>query len=420
MKKTVLVVLAVVMAWALASCGSTGASREPVEVVYQEIPYGELESAIANVQSEGQGFIVEAYFLGLAEILIDAYNPYKTVPGIAISDTKDGEEKKYRKHLNNELGFNYATPHQFEVYDSAQFIYRYIDKSKPYKMYVGVYRTGGSWVSFIDKIEGLPMKPVELVYQKIPYSELQNAIKNMQSEGQGFIVEAYVKDVGDEGLSLSNTQNGESTYYRSHKEEDKKNTAWFVTPLQFEVYSYEELKERIEKSKKYTFYIGVYRAFDPSSVKHDWFGYIDKIEGFGTKEEVEAAKKAEAEAEAAKKEAQFNPGKLDRSQYTKTTAGDFSFDMDAGKLPAGAKVTFETEFLTKPTGTKYMFRDINTLITFSTAHNFVADISREFRPERWFEKFNYGGSWIQYSVRIYVTIKKPGKLGECSVDIVEW
>jgi hypothetical protein len=122
-----------------------------------------------------------------------------------------------------------------------------------------------------------------------------------------------------------------------------------------------------------------------------------------------AKRSAEIKAEM---EAKYNPNKLDRSQYSEITVEDFSFDMVAGRLAAGAKVTFKTQFLTRPTGTSYRFKNVDPLITLSTAHNFVRDT-----PDKLFDSSR---STDDRTVKIYVTVKKPGQSGECSVDILEW
>jgi hypothetical protein len=136
--------------------------------------------------------------------------------------------------------------------------------------------------------------------------------------------------------------------------------------------------------------------------------------------EEEAKRKAEAEerlaAMAAAQEVKSNPNKLDRSQYKKTAVEDFSFDMVAGKLPAGSKVAFEAEFFIKPTGTKYSFDDVNIGITISSDHNFVRDM-----PAWCFGSTNIVGQRKpQEPVTVYVTVKKSGQYGECSVDIIDW
>jgi hypothetical protein len=134
----------------------------------------------------------------------------------------------------------------------------------------------------------------------------------------------------------------------------------------------------------------------------------------------EAKRKAEAEAEAARaaaEEARHNPNKLDRSSYRRRKVEDFSFDMVASKLAAGTKVAFTAKFWTKPTGTTYRFEDVDFGITLSSNHNFVRDM-----PDRCF------GSWdsiifgwqSKSAVNLYVTVKRSGQSGECSVDIIDW
>jgi hypothetical protein len=132
----------------------------------------------------------------------------------------------------------------------------------------------------------------------------------------------------------------------------------------------------------------------------------------------EAKRKAEAEAaRAAAEEAMHNPNKLDRSSYRGIKVEDFSFDMVAGKLAAGTKVAFTAKFLTKPTGTTYLFEDVNFGITLSSNHNFVRDM-----PDRCFGPWNHWflGWQSKSAVNLYVTVKRPGQPGECSVDIIDW
>jgi len=115
-------------------------------------------------------------------------------------------------------------------------------------------------------------------------------------------------------------------------------------------------------------------------------------------------------------ETKFNPNKLDRTQYREMKVEDFSFDMVAGKLTAGTKVAFEAKFLTKPTGLKYQFENVNLLITLSTTHNFVRDM-----PDNCFgSKILSWGVENQKSIKVFVTVKRPGQSGECSVDIIDW
>ena len=181
-----------------------------------------------------------------------------------------------------------------------------------------------------------------------------------------------------------------------------------------------EFREQIEKDMQYTIYVAVIKENVYGREEETYNGIVTKIEGLRSVGEIaaakEAKKKAEEEAKAAAKEAKFNPNKLDRSQYKGITVSDFTFDMVAGNLAAGTKVAFTAKFMGKPTGTNYMFDGVNTLITLSSSHNFVRDM-----PNSCFGRYQGLFGWLpQESVKVFVTVKKPGQTGECSVDIVEW
>jgi hypothetical protein len=204
---------------------------------------------------------------------------------------------------------------------------------------------------------------VPVVYEEIEYSELESAIRSVDSPGHGFIVDAYI--VGYYGdyyrYELSDKPNGGYSLTFSSRISVYDSDAIqyrYVKPYQFEIYDAAVLR-RVDKTKPCKIYIGVYFYHpDENKSMYNRSGketYIDKIEGLLTLEEVaaiearqkaeaEAKEKAEAEARAAANEAKFNPNKLDRSLYKKITAEDFSFDMSAGKLPAGSKVAFEPKF----------------------------------------------------------------------------
>jgi hypothetical protein len=275
---------------------------------------------------------------------------------------------------------------------------------------------------------------VEIVYEEIAPSELADAIRRVDSPGHGFIVEAYL-DLGYDGADAY------SSLYRRPDREMKIGSAYlhdggktdsqirYVEPPQFEIYR--DLGKRIDRTKQYKVYIGIY--YRTVNYASSWEPFIDKIEGLHTLEEVaaieaqqkaeaeakraeeEATAKAEKEAEAAAKEAKFNPNKLDRSQYKEITVEDFSFDMAAGNLPVGTKVAFKAKFFSKPTGTSYRFQDVG-LITLSSTHNFVRDM-----PDYCFGPYQSLFGWIpQTFVKVYATVKKSGQTGEASVEIVEW
>jgi tetratricopeptide (TPR) repeat protein len=120
---------------------------------------------------------------------------------------------------------------------------------------------------------------------------------------------------------------------------------------------------------------------------------------------------AKINLDVARRGTKMNPDGFDRSKYKQIKVEDFSFDMVSGKFPAGTKVVFSTTFLSKPTGTTYVFNGVYIGITLKTTHNFARDM-----PDSCF--FSLWGS--QDNVSVYVTVKKPGQYGECSVDIIEW
>jgi hypothetical protein len=264
----------------------------------------------------------------------------------------------------------------------------------------------------------------EVVYREIPYSELDESIKKVNSPGNGFVVEAYFIDTyayaGTGGTyRISDTSNGTpSRWFNPHEGDEYDSKFNYVTPHQFEIYN-DETYRRIDETKKYRIFFGVYQH----KYEGYWTTFIDKIEGLWTWEEVaaieekqkaeaEAKRKAEEEAAAIAREAKFNPNKFNRSQYKATTVEEFTFDMVAGKFNVGTKISFVTTFIGKPTGTEYNFKGIDFSITFSSTHNFVRDM-----PERCFD---WGLFSSQYAVRIFATVKSTGRSRECSVDIVEW
>jgi hypothetical protein len=276
-------------------------------------------------------------------------------------------------------------------------------------------------------------KATEIVYIEIPYSELEQSIENINSPGHGFIVDAYLimSPSGSQSICrISETPDG--THSRVFPLHDYDNYIWdsaynYFVPQQFERYEY--IYSRIDAQKKYKIFFGVYYN---KNFKF-WSAFIDKIEGLRTMDEVRAEaralevaeaealaarRKAEAEALAARRkaeaeahEAKQNPNRLDRSLYRVIKLEEFSFDMVTGRLPVGSKVAFMAQFSIKPTGTRYHFGYVDFSITVSTTHNFVLDI-----PDRYFGIF----SDRDKEVKVYLTIKRAGQRGECSVDIIEW
>jgi hypothetical protein len=246
---------------------------------------------------------------------------------------------------------------------------------------------------------------VPITSTEIPFSELEQAIAQVNTAGHGFIVEAYVLHpdwmyfrIGDKIPVRGGITLGAQDF------NDK----------------YPDINKQLEDDRQYTVYIDVLKKDRYGQNSESYNGIVTRIDGLRSVAEVSAAKEAVAEAErlaaAQAKEAKQNPNGLDRSQYRKITVEDFSFDMVAGNFSAGTKVTFQAKFFTKPTGTNYRFDDVNLQITLSSNHNFVRDI-----PQRCFEG---GQGWFGYesqrSVQIYATVRKTGQTGEATVDIIDW
>jgi hypothetical protein len=136
--------------------------------------------------------------------------------------------------------------------------------------------------------------------------------------------------------------------------------------------------------------------------------------------EAEAERQRAAEekrlAEAAAKELNQNPKNLDRTQYRKMDVSDFSFNMAAGRLPVGSKINFSAQFLGRPTGITYLFRNIDIGITMTSDNNFARHLSRAH-----FESYVDGHTIVnQRSVSVFVTVQRTGQFGLCSVDIIDW
>ena len=277
-----------------------------------------------------------------------------------------------------------------------------------------------------------PVEPVEVVYREIPYAELSGALRGAigASRYQGYSVEAYIKEINsypsgnlyatitrEPNGSALRGDNGRDLTFALHDGGSLDEGFTYITPHQFEIY--DQFARRVDKSTKYKLYIGVYQ-----SKSEGWWQFLlDRIEGLPTLEEAAArdaqaaaARQAEQEAQAARREAMFNPGRLNRAAYRETKVEDFAFEMDAGRLPAGTKLAFTVRFMGKPTGVRYNFRNTSALLTFTAAHNFVSNMPGIF--------FGPGvglfGPEDQSSVKVFVTVRTPGPRGECSVDIVEW
>jgi hypothetical protein len=157
-------------------------------------------------------------------------------------------------------------------------------------------------------------KGVEVVYTEIPFSELSQSIQNVNSPGQGFIVEVYNIVWGRNAFGFSGTPDGTPSGWVTIHDggyNDRKYYTYFE-PRQFETYN-DQTYKRIDETKKYRIYLGVYQ----NSYSKNWVLFIDKIEGLMSITEVaaiEAKQKAEAEAKAAEAEARAAQAKADRQK----------------------------------------------------------------------------------------------------------
>ncbi|AEJ19889.1 hypothetical protein [Gracilinema caldarium] len=153
-----------------------------------------------------------------------------------------------------------------------------------------------------------PPKVSPLVYKEISFSELEQSIKQVNSPGNGFIVEGY-DFYWDGSFRFSGSPGGTPSQWFAVHDGDYDDTHYYSysVPNQFENYSSKTIK-RIEKNKAYRVYIGLYQH----SYYKTWTAFIDKIEGLMTEEEAiayEQKQKAEKEASDAKAKAERDAAK---------------------------------------------------------------------------------------------------------------
>lgn len=153
-----------------------------------------------------------------------------------------------------------------------------------------------------------PPQIAPVVYKEISFSELSQAIKQVSSPGNGFIVEGYDFYWGGSFRFSGSPGGTPSQWFAVHDGEyDDTHYYSYSVPNQFEKYS-EKTINRIEKNKKYRVYIGLYQH----SYHKTWTAFIDKIEGLLTEEEAivyQQNQKAEREAADAKAKAERDAAK---------------------------------------------------------------------------------------------------------------
>jgi hypothetical protein len=134
------------------ACASTPESAPTLEIIYTEVAYSELWKKVRQVNSPGQGFIVEAYF--------NRTNAPGEGSFSIVSDPSVTETYWIQGHGGDGRGYReYRRPYEnyFEQYDSQT--YKRIDKNKPYRIYISLHQIynikDDVWRPFIDRIEGL-------------------------------------------------------------------------------------------------------------------------------------------------------------------------------------------------------------------------------------------------------------------------
>lgn len=261
------------------------------------------------------------------------------------------------------------------------------------------------------------------VYEKIPIEQLREKINSVETNYQGYIVQAYIIKFDYDDFIIGGTKpidrglswelpNGISIYDSS-----------------FEVKN-PDIGKQLEPDRQYTIHVAVIKGTN-SVGDIAYVPKIVKIDGLRTNEEVAATREEIKEIKRLADREEYwairNPDSLDISQYKKMSTSDFSFDMIAETLPIGSKVCFTSRFLTRPTGTRYLFENVNPLLTLTSRHNFVQRIRDDnfsilanayFEPDIIIVMGNVMN--MQPDVTVYVTVEKTGQLGECSIDILTW
>lgn len=121
--------------------------------------------------------------------------------------------------------------------------------------------------------------PIEMNYVRIDFDSLRSAIRSTNTEGVGFIVDAFLAQGDPQKLILFNKEivnsfdlpEGSITLWNSIKKDDGS--------INYGI------KDQIESGRIYTIYIGIY-----SDNSGEFYGRVDKIDGLMTPEEASVAK----------------------------------------------------------------------------------------------------------------------------------
>jgi len=135
----------------------------------------------------------------------------------------------------------------------------------------------------------------EMIYTEIPFQDLKSSIDSVDTEGHGFIVQAYI---------------GQNDYQYIIVSKEIINNVFDLPLGAFSITNFVKkadntvnygLDKLIEKDKIYTLYIGVYY----NQWDNDFFARVDRIEGLLTEEEANELK-LQRDAEAAEALAEAN------------------------------------------------------------------------------------------------------------------
>jgi len=157
----------------------------------------------------------------------------------------------------------------------------------------------------------------EITYTEVPYSELWESMRQVNSPGKGFIVEAYFNRtnapsegsfsiVSDPTVRETYWINGHDRSYRGYRGPYET----YADTLQVERYN-DQTYKRIDKNKKYKIYISLHDVYDE---RDRWVPIIDRIEGLMSLEEVAAIEAQEETDRKAAEEAR----KVQEEQAKKT------------------------------------------------------------------------------------------------------
>ncbi len=248
-----------------------------------------------------------------------------------------------------------------------------------------------------------------ITYSEITYSELESVIVKSKEDSywKGVIVNAYVQRGSEyynyqDSLKLSEKPSANQILLQTAH--DTKGNFKFTNLQADKMLDVD--KNKFDPNKLCRVYIAIYNGDS----------YITKVDGMITDSEIAQNNQEKSNAKKEALEKLQNPNNLNRTEYKHMDAEKFSFNMISENIPVGSKILFIDNFITKPTDNSYKFSKIDLFIRLKSSHDFVSDIPEQYFTGFWLD--NYVP--IMTTVKVYVTVIKVGKNGECSIDIIEW